>query len=456
MDTKLLKQKILDLAIRGKLVPQDPNDEPASVLLERIRAEREQLIKQGKLKRSKSTSDNQHYQNVPFEIPSSWEWVRLGQLYNAVSAKRVLQAEWQREGVPFYRAREIVKLAQFGSVDNDLFISEKHYQRLKEAYGIPQPNDIMLSAVGTIGKSYVVKNDDRFYYKDASVLCLQNIHSLNSSYIQLVLSSQLVQEQMYDKSKGTTVDTITIEKVGEYTFPLPPLAEQIRIVGAVGQWFDVADNLESNKQDLQETVLQAKSKVLELAIQGKLVPQDPNDEPAAELLKRIAPHAVPCDTSHYENLPSGWAVCRLEDIVDYEQPTQYLVQSTNYSDNYKTPVLTAGKSFILGYTNETTGIYDKLPTIIFDDFTTDSRFVDFPFKVKSSAMKILQVNKEINIRYVAYFMSITRLVGDTHKRYWISEYSKIPIPLPPINEQNRIVQTIQDIEAKLNEITAEL
>lgn len=155
-------------------------------------------------------------------------------------------------------------------------------------------------------------------------------------------------------------------------------------------------------------------------------------------------------------MPSGWAVCRLEDIVDYEQPTQYIVQSTNYCDNYKTPVLTAGKSFILGYTNETNGIYNQLPAIIFDDFTTDSRFVDFPFKVKSSAMKILQVNKEINIRYVAYFMSITRLVGDTHKRYWISEYSKIPIPLPPINEQNRIVQTIQDIEAQLKEITAEL
>lgn len=132
------------------------------------------------------------------------------------------------------------------------------------------------------------------------------------------------------------------------------------------------------------------------------------------------------------------------------------MESTNYNNEYKTPVLTAGKSFILGYTNETNGIYDKLPTIIFDDFTTDSRLVDFPFKVKSSAMKILQVNKEINIHYVAYFMSITRLVGDTHKRYWISEYSKIPIPLPPINEQNRIVQAIQDIDDKLKTITAEL
>ena len=155
-------------------------------------------------------------------------------------------------------------------------------------------------------------------------------------------------------------------------------------------------------------------------------------------------------------MPNGWAVCRLEDIIDYEQPTQYIVESTNYSDEYKTPVLTAGKSFILGYTNETTGIYNKLPTIIFDDFTTDSRFVDFPFKVKSSAMNILQVNEQINIHYVAYFMGITRLVGDTHKRYWISEYSKIPIPLPPINEQNRIVQTIHEIEEHLQIITAEL
>ena len=204
------------------------------------------------------------------------------------------------------------------------------------------------------------------------------------------------------------------------------------------------------------TAQHLKASILQLAIQGKLVSQDPSDEPASELLKRISPDVKPCDTSHYENLPIGWTVCRLEDIVEYEQPTQFIVSSTNYSDEYETPVLTAGKSFILGYTNEANGIYDKLPAIIFDDFTTDSRLIDFPFKVKSSAMKILRVNKEININYVAYFMSITRLVGDTHKRYWISEYSKILIPIPPINEQNRIVQTIQDIEAKLNEITAEL
>ena len=155
-------------------------------------------------------------------------------------------------------------------------------------------------------------------------------------------------------------------------------------------------------------------------------------------------------------MPSGWCICLLEDIIYYEQPTQYIVASTDYNDEYKTPVLTAGKSFILGYTNESNGIYNNLPTIIFDDFTTDSRLVDFPFKVKSSAMKILQVSKDINIQYVAYFMSITRLAGNTHKRYWISEYSKIPIPIPPKEEQDRIVQIISEIENKLDSISAEL
>lgn len=157
-------------------------------------------------------------------------------------------------------------------------------------------------------------------------------------------------------------------------------------------------------------------------------------------------------TAHYPQLPDGWAICHLEDVIAYEQPTAYIVSSTNYSDSYPTPVLTAGKSFIIGYTDETAGVYDKLPCIIFDDFTTDSKYVDFPFKVKSSAMKILQVHKDLNIEYVSFFMSVTRLIGDTHKRYWISEYSKLPIPLPPRNEQDRIVDSIKSLYGLLDTI----
>ena len=129
------------------------------------------------------------------------------------------------------------------------------------------------------------------------------------------------------------------------------------------------------------------------------------------------------------------------------------MQSTDYNPRYRTPVLTAGKSFIIGYTNEEKGICSNLPVIIFDDFTTDSRCVDFPFKVKSSAMKILHVKKEINIQYVCYYMSITRLIGDTHKRYWISEYSKLLIPVPPRKEQDRIINIVTKTFLTLDEIS---
>lgn len=132
------------------------------------------------------------------------------------------------------------------------------------------------------------------------------------------------------------------------------------------------------------------------------------------------------------------------------------MQSTDYNPRYITPVLTAGKSFIIGYTNEEKGICSNLPVIIFDDFTTDSRYVDFPFKVKSSAMKILHVKKEINIQYVCYYMSITRLIGDTHKRYWISEYSKLLIPVPPQKEQERITKKVTELYMMLDSISYEL
>ena len=155
-------------------------------------------------------------------------------------------------------------------------------------------------------------------------------------------------------------------------------------------------------------------------------------------------------------MPKGWAICSLEDIIEYEQPIDYIVSSTNYDDSYLTPVLTAGKSFIIGYTDEEEGLYSKLPCIIFDDFTTASKLVTFPFKVKSSAMKILQVNQNISIKYVAAFMSITQLIGDTHKRYWISEYSKLPIPIPPKEVQERIVTAIDNLFNVLDAIMGNL
>ena len=143
-------------------------------------------------------------------------------------------------------------------------------------------------------------------------------------------------------------------------------------------------------------------------------------------------------------MPSGWVLTNFETLLEYEQPTKYIVNDTNYKATYKTPVLTAGKSLLLGYTNETDNIFYDLPVIIFDDFTTESKFVDFPFKVKSSAMKILNINQDLVLpKYAFYLMQATDIDHDNHQRYWISTYSQEIVALPPINEQERILTTLE-------------
>lgn len=151
------------------------------------------------------------------------------------------------------------------------------------------------------------------------------------------------------------------------------------------------------------------------------------------------------------NLTTEWTEYELGELLSYEQPTPYIVESTDYNDNYKTPVLTAGKSFIIGYTNETTGIYDKLPVIIFDDFTTSTQYVNFSFKVKSSAMKILTANTDLVLpKYIFWRMQLIEFDHSTHKRYWIQQYSKIKVKIPSIPEQEKIVAKIEELFSKLD------
>ena len=453
MDTKKLRQKILDLAIRGKLVPQDPNDEPASVLLERIRAEKEQLIKEGKIKRSKKSAatDKSHYENVPFEIPESWCWTTV----SAISKSILYGVSESAKACGKYRLLRITDIqnnnVQWNNVPYTDFDSNK-----AESY-LLNDGDILFARTGaTVGKSYLVQGLTEKAIYASYLIRVQTYDAVLPQYIKFYFESGYYWEQIEQESVGVGQPNVNGSILGNLQIPIPPIHEQNRIVLELTRWKDIIDAIEDGTIELESYVKQTKSKILDLAISGKLVPQDPNDEPAIEILRRINPGFKPCDNSHYGNLPQGWAVCRLEDILDYEQPQAYIVNSTDYSDEYETPVLTAGKSFIIGYTNETNGICDRLPVIIFDDFTTDSKLVDFPFKVKSSAMKILRTKGEINIDYIAYYMSITRLIGDTHKRYWISEYSKLLIPIPPYQEQLRIVETIETIFDKIHKITAEL
>ena len=394
---------------------------------------------------------------MPFEVPEGWVWCKLGDLafykkgpFGSSLTKSMFVAQSDNTYKVYEQKNAIQKDHKLGSY----FISKEKYESLI-SFAV-QPNDIIVSCAGTIGETYVLPENIREGIINQALMLIRLYHR-DIERFYLLYFDFILKEEAYKESKGTAIKNIPpFDILKNFYIPLPPLAEQQRILDEVDNWMSLVDSIDSNKEHLESIIKQTKSKILDLAIHGKLVPQDPNDEPALDLLKRINPNFTPCDNGHYPQLPDGWCKCRLEDIVEYEQPQAYIVNSTDYDDRYLTPVLTAGKSFVIGYTNETEGIYQNTPCIIFDDFTTDSKLVDFPFKVKSSAMKILKVADDIEIEYVAMFMNITRLIGDTHKRYWISEYSKLCIPIPPKEEQKRIINAANAMFEKLDAIMESL
>ena len=458
MDTKKLRQKILDLAIRGKLVPQDPNDEPASVLLERIRAEKEQLIKEGKIKRSKKSaaSDTSHYENVPYVIPVGWVWCRLEDIAYVAAGSTPSKESFVENGIPYIKMYNLRNQKIDFEFHPQYITEEVHNNKL--ARSRTQPGDLLMNIVGPpLGKLAIIPESlPEANFNQAAVLIRPlKYKPAITKYLFYYLSELSEINSISTKGSAGQVN-ISLTQSQQMRIALPPLAELERITQKIESLFSKIDVVKTSTGNIYDLISKIKSSILEKALSGKLVSQDKTDEPAIRLLKSINPNYDSTDNRHYRNVPEGWAVCTFEDILEYEQPQQYIVNSTDYSDEYEIPVLTAGKSFIIGKTNEKSGVCKRLPVIIFDDFTTDSKYVDFPFKVKSSAIKILHAKGNVNPQYIAYLMSVTRLIGDTHKRYWISEYSKIPIMLPPVNEQEKIVSEIEKIYERLNKILAEL
>ena len=485
MDIKALRQKILDLAIRGKLVPQDPNDEPASVLLERIRAEKQQMVKDGKLKPKDIKNntiifvgeDNLHYEKfqdgtvkciedeIPFELPEGWEWCRVRDIAAVKGGKRL------PKGVGFSPCRTAHAYIRVTDMKNhcintdDLkYISEEVFLQIKN-YTISK-DDLYVTIAGTIGVTGEVPTELDGMNLTENAVKITNIQ-INKNYLCLIIQSEFVQQQFQDKTHQVAMPKLALERILSTLIPVCTITTQSAMVSKFVEMDSLINQIREEKEILAETVSLTKSKILDLAIRGKLVPQNPDDEPASVLLERIRAEKEELikagkikrdkkesiifkgdDNSYYEKygekLPSGWVVTNFETILEYEQPTKYIVHDTNYKPTYKTPVLTAGKSFILGYTNETDNIFDDLPVIIFDDFTTESKFVDFSFKVKSSAMKILHINQDLVLpKYAFYLMQATEIDHDNHQRYWISTYSQEIVALPPINEQERILTALE-------------
>ena len=307
MDTKKLRQKILDLAIHGKLVPQDPNDEPASVLLERIKAEKERLIKEGKIKGSKKsakTSDTPHYGNVPFEVPDNWAWTTLGNI-----------GTWQAGGTPSRSNKSYyggnIPWLKTGDLNDGLItnIPEKITEDAvaNSSAKINPTGSVLIAMYGaTIGKLGILTFPATT--NQACCACIEYF-AITQKYLFYFLLSH--RDMFIAKGGGGAQPNISKEIIVNTAIPLPPLAEQERIVTEIERWFTLIDQLEQGKSDLQTVIKQAKSRVLYLTIHGKLVPQNPNDEPAIDLLKRINPDFTPCDNGHY---PVGWIDVILGDI----------------------------------------------------------------------------------------------------------------------------------------------
>ena len=289
IDTKALRQKILDMAIRGKLVPQDPNDEPASVLLERIRAEKQQLIKEDKNKKDKNDSvifkgdDNRYYEKVGSEVkditdeidlecPRNWTFVRLRDLIELISGRDLLPTQYNSDkiGIPY--------ITGASNLLNERIIINRWTDTPSV---VSHKGDLLITCKGTIGEM-VFNNigDIHIARQIMSIRCI----GANSLFIMLVLKYYVSQLQSGAKS---FIPGISRDDILKLSFIMPPLAEQTRIVNRVEELFEQVDIIEQNQADIDTLYDEFRKRTLTLAIQGKLVPQDPNDEPASVLLERI-------------------------------------------------------------------------------------------------------------------------------------------------------------------------
>lgn len=324
MNTKQIRQTILDLAIRGELVPQDPTDEPASVLLKRIHAEKEQLIKDKKLKRDKK--DDEPIDEVPFELPEGWEWCRLGDIGEIIGGgtpSTSIEEYWNGE-ISWITPADL-------SNHSDKYIAQgkRNITQLglenSSATLIPK-GGILFSTRAPIG--YVVIADKPLS-TNQGFKSLYPFIDISKEFIYYFLLAEKEKIKLF--ASGTTFQELSASAFSKILIPLPPLAEQHRIAQKVEQLLAIVDTIEQLQEELKDLVKQTKNQVLNYAIAGKLTYQDPNDEPAEALLKRIGKTTTTAADTPYEKLPKGWAWCRLGEVCSFENG--YAFNSDDYQKN---------------------------------------------------------------------------------------------------------------------------
>lgn len=289
MTAEQLKASILQLAMEGKLVEQRREEGTGEDLFRQVEEIRTKLVKRGILKEDNVTSISSD--EIPYDIPDNWMWVRFGELFDIGSAIRIHKTDWKKEGIPFFRGRELVRLIKNGDPQAEIYISPELYEQNKAKGGVPLKDDLLVSAVGTIGKVYVVKGTAPFYYKDAYILRFNNYAKLFPKYFQYVIASPFEQNFIKQGSMGTTVAQLTISKAKSMLCPLPPLEEQMRIVTKleklipfVAQYTIASEKLVKLNREFPD---QVKKSILQMAVEGKLVEQRPEEGTGEELFRKI-------------------------------------------------------------------------------------------------------------------------------------------------------------------------
>ncbi len=469
MDTKKLRQKILDLAIRGKLVPQYPNDEPASVLLERIRAEKERLIKEGKIKRGKKSADTPDDDNAPFEIPESWEWCIVDDFAYVASGSTPSKDSFVENGIPYIKMYNLRKQKIDFDFHPQYIKREVHEGKLKRSK--TEVGDLIMNIVGPpLGKLAIIPPSlPESNFNQAAVLIRPYYQkTIMVKYLFYYLSEMSEINSISTKGSAGQLN-ISLTQSQNMRIALPPLEEQKRIISKIEELFAFADIIDDETTNLNEVIDKAKSKILDLAIHGKLVPQDPNDEPAIELLKRINPKFEPCDDADFE-IPSNWEWTTIETCNKYKSLS---IEPSNYQDKqfelYSVPTYVTGMpEFVAGASISSAKklveqgdvLLCKINPHLNRVWVVSHHKKDLPC-IASSEWIIFR-NADIYSPYLQYcfssiyffelMLSNVSGVGGSLMRAQPSFVEKYPFPLPPYPEQLRIVAKIEELFAVLDKI----
>ena len=472
MDTKKLRQKILDLAIRGKLVPQDPNDEPASVLLERIRAEKEQLIKKGKIKRSKKSvaSDTSHYENVPFEVPESWEWVTVGDIFTHNTGKALNSSNSQGEIMSYITTSNLYWNRFDLTVIKEMPFTESEVAKCTVTRG-----DLLVCEGGDIGRAAIWNYDFDIRIQN-HIHRLRSIIQLNHLFYYHVF--YLFKSLNLIGGKGVAIQGLSSSDLAKLLVPLPPISEQNRIVSEQNRWLSVVDQIELDQYSLKNTIADIKNRILCLAISGKLVGQDISDEPAIELLKKINPSYISCDNRHYENLPQNWEECALKDIVEIQNGYAFksslysnngvrVIRITNVQDGYIMD--DSPKYYPLSHMDGLEDYMLKGNDLLMSLTGNVGRVAMMPAGLLPAALNqrvccITPKSSEVCKEFLFYLLRTDSFITSCIESgkgvaqlnvstEWLKSYR---IALPPKDEQRRIVKAIQNIMAKIDKILADL